>query len=84
MDNVDLRKFPDSAALARAAAQDWVVWLQSAQKGRSGNQRIRVALSGGRITKDFFAEVVRQDPDPALYKNVHFFWADELTTPRDY
>ncbi|MBI3879880.1 MAG: 6-phosphogluconolactonase [Verrucomicrobia bacterium] len=35
-----------------------------------------VALSGGRITKTFFGEIVAQ-AKPAALAGVHFFWADE-------
>jgi len=85
---IDIRQFADSAALASAAARDWLNWLNQAQQ-RPGNAPICVALSGGRITRDFFQETVRQfQSNPAqpsaaqgLFKNVHFFWADERCVP---
>jgi len=70
-----------STELARAAAADWMAWLRDTQKRKAGKDRIRVALSGGRITKDFFAEVVKLGSEQGLYQNVHFFWADERCVP---
>ncbi len=81
MDNIDLRKFPDADSLARAAAQDWLAWLGESQKRKAGQDRIRVALSGGRITKEFFMRVGELGSKPELYENVHFFWADERCVP---
>ena len=70
--NVDLKLFPDDQALSAAAARDWLTLLQAS----SGPHR--VALSGGRIAKNFFAAVADlAKGSGSLFANVHFFWADE-------
>jgi 6-phosphogluconolactonase len=86
----NLHNYPDPASLARAAAADWLSHLEAANAGNTGGLPIPTALSGGRITRDFFAEIVRQyraKPDNSLFKglfdNVHFFWADERCVPPD-
>jgi 6-phosphogluconolactonase len=79
MPNFELITFPNPDALARAAAEAWLDEIESAN--RSGKLHC-VALSGGRITQKFFADVVelaktRKTP----FANVHFFWADERCVP---
>ena len=79
----DLFPFPNSAALAHAAASAWLETIElSQQKG----QPQFVALSGGRIARDFFtatAEAARARK--VSLANVHFFWADErCVRPTDH
>jgi 6-phosphogluconolactonase len=70
--NIKLNLFPDNQALSVAAARDWLALLQAS----SGPQA--VAVSGGRIAKDFFAAVADlAKASGASLANVHFFWADE-------
>ncbi len=82
---IELLSFPSDAALAKAAAADWLQQLR-VNSGKAGNLPYSVALSGGRIAKTFFTEIVRQaQAQPETGKNifprVHFFWADERCVP---
>jgi 6-phosphogluconolactonase len=70
--NYELRQFPNSEALALAAAQDWSRELTTSRF---------VALSGGRIAVQFFNAVVGLAPN---LEKVHFFWADERCVPADH
>ena len=81
MGEAKLIHFPDDEALARAAAREWVSSANSAaQEGR----KYLVALSGGRITKKLFAQVVELAASQAgSLSNVEFFWADERCLPPD-
>ena len=76
---IELLKFPDSAALAAAAAKAWIQAV--AQAGRERKPHF-VALSGGRIVRDFYQRVVdavhAQQTD---FGHVHFFWGDERCVP---
>ena len=58
-----LRQFLTDDALARAAAGAWLDLIQSANQTNTVHT---VALSGGRITKKFFAETVQQSKARAL------------------
>jgi 6-phosphogluconolactonase len=67
-----VKAFQDDQALAAAAAQDWLTLLQMSDGPYA------VALSGGRIARNFFAAVA----DLAMaagapLANVRFFFADE-------
>lgn len=82
---IALRKFSGPADLAQAAAADWLKFLDAVFP-----RQLTIALSGGRITRDFFSETVRQYRElPAdrknrpLFDRVHFFWADERCVPPD-
>jgi 6-phosphogluconolactonase len=71
--------FPNAQALAFAAAADWLGCLQNSSASSL------VALSGGRIARDFFAAVTaRAGKSGAPLRNVHFFWADERCVPPDH
>lgn len=82
----ELLSFASANELARAAAGAWLDEIEAAR--RAGKLHC-VALSGGRITQKFFAEVVEQAQirkigdggTPSLPPNVHFFWADERCVP---
>ena len=54
-----LLKYPSDGALATAATADWLQQLRLASD-KPGNRPYTVALSGGRIAKTFFSEIVRQ------------------------
>src|SRR5689334_20681448 len=75
----EIKKFITAQALARAVAADWLnLWQQNVAMGKPYS----AALSGGRITKLFFEEVVDQSAGKTeLFSNVHFFWADERCVP---
>lgn len=81
MNAFELISFPDNAALAQAAASAWRDELAMAtQVGKAHC----VALSGGRITRDFFSAVVEQNRARNISLNtVDFFWADERCVPPD-
>lgn len=81
----ELLFYPSDTALAVAAASDWLQQLQ-VKPGKPGDLPYTVALSGGRIAKTFFTEIVRQaeaKPDSGnnIFRPVHFFWADERCVP---
>ena len=61
--------------LATNAARDWLAVVPESSS-------FSVALSGGRIAKDFFSAVARLawERGQAL-DHVHFFWADERCVP---
>jgi 6-phosphogluconolactonase len=80
--NVELLRFTDADALARAAAE---AWLNEIEMARQAAKLHAVALSGGRITEKFFAEVVAQArANRAGFVHVHFFWADERCVPPEH
>ena len=74
----EIIRCPDDRALAGEAARQWWSKLQA-----RGEDPFTVALSGGRITQLFYAEVAARAPRSAL-KEVHFFWADERCVPPDH
>lgn len=72
----ELKFFPADSELAAAAARDWLALLQSAPRP------FRVAVSGGRIAKTFFAAATKlARKSPNVLTDVHFFWADERCVP---
>ncbi len=74
-----IHSFQSAEALAAAVAGRWLDEIAVA--GRSGGL-VTVALSGGRITNTFFAEIVQQNRVRGLtLERVHFFWADERCVP---
>ena len=76
MANVELVRFPNAAALADAAAAQFVANVTVTSAPRT------VALSGGRIAKDFFQAVTKLvKTQNASLTHVHFFWADERCVP---
>jgi 6-phosphogluconolactonase len=84
MKNVELIQFAAPDDLARAVAGRWLERLAA-----GAGAPHHVALSGGRITQRFFAEVVKQagaetaapGGTKSLPSTVHFFWADERCVP---
>ena len=86
MANYEFISFANADELATRAANAWLDEIESAN--RAGTLHC-VALSGGRITKKFFAATVKQSElrkigdggTPSLPTNVHFFWADERCVP---
>jgi len=70
-----IQTFTNADELAKTVAGRWLDELAAA--GPAGRP-LTVALSGGRITKQFFAEIVAQSGARQLtLERVHFFWADE-------
>lgn len=77
----DLINFSSADELASTVAQAWL--MEIARANRAG-QAQHVALSGGRITLKFFAEVVALSRAQQIsLSGVHFFWADERCVPAD-
>ena len=81
MKSFELLSFATAADLARAAASAWLDEIEAA--ARAGKTQC-VALSGGRITQEFFSATVagaktRKTP----FDCVQFFWADERCVPPD-
>lgn len=78
MSRHELIPFADNVSLACAVAERWL--------GLLSNHPVAgpfcVALSGGRIPKLFYAEIVRLAvARPQLFAEVHFFWGDERCVP---
>ncbi|MEK7676860.1 MAG: 6-phosphogluconolactonase [Verrucomicrobiota bacterium] len=79
MNGFELRSFPDAAALAQAAAADWLEKVTAAH--RAGLPHL-AALSGGRIAREFFSAVAATAQAGGVsFDSVHFFWADERCVP---
>lgn len=76
MANWELKPFVSATALAQQCAADTLALVAK----RSGP--VCVALSGGRIAKDFFSSLARQAHEQGRsLAHVHFFWADERCVP---
>ena len=74
--NHALRTFDSAEDLAREAALRWL-------DAMAARDLFTVALSGGRIPKLLYAEVVSQASEDA-FANAHFFWGDErCVSPTD-
>jgi 6-phosphogluconolactonase len=72
---VELNSFPNSAALAQAVAS---AWLETIGVCHQNGQAQFVALSGGRIARDFYdATTAAARSRKVSLDTVHFFWADE-------
>lgn len=81
MQNFELISFGNADELARAVATAWLAVVEAAT---SADKPHSVALSGGRIAKNFFPAIVEQGRAKAVLLNaVHFFWADERSVPPD-
>ena len=75
----ELIAFQNSAALAQTAA---TAWLEEVEKAERAGKPHCVALSGGRITQEFFLSVVKLARlRGARLSGVHFFWTDERCVP---
>jgi 6-phosphogluconolactonase len=83
--NLELLRFSGPDELARAAAREWLAMLGVLHRDTSCPQLSRpaaVALSGGRIYKQFFNAVVELTREAkADFAGVDFFWADERCVP---
>ena len=81
MKNIDLKHFSTDAELAKAAAENWLATVNEAARK---NENHLVALSGGRIAKLLFAQIVEQTTVQKIsLSHVHFFWADERCVAPD-
>ena len=79
MPNWELKHFANAAALADQCAADCLALLAPP------SARKCIAISGGRIAKDFFTSVARVAKERGQsLANVHFFWADERCVPPEH
>lgn len=77
----DISKFASSTELAEAAAVAWIEALTAREAARDYS----VALSGGRIARDFFLALAHKAGQQQLsLARVHFFWADERCVGPDH
>lgn len=79
MGDYQLIQFTSPEQLAQAAARDWLQAIQAASRRAD---RYTVAVSGGRIARQFFeatAALAKSGSFP--FSNAHFFWADERCVP---
>lgn len=77
----ELRTFSNADELARAVAG---LWLNEVAVAQRENKVHCVALSGGRIARNFFSAIVAEAKKRAMSPgNIHFFWADERCVPPD-
>jgi 6-phosphogluconolactonase len=75
---IRLRYFSSAEELARAAA----IELHGLLARHDGNSPFGIALSGGRIAKSFYSELVQScGRSKVEFSEVHFFWADERCVP---
>ena len=75
----ELFDFPNAAALAADVARRWV---DAAAHAAAQNAPFRVALSGGRVARDFMAAVATEARRQGLPPEaVDFFWGDERCVP---
>lgn len=76
MSNWELKPCADATALAEHSAAKFIGWAALSSEPKT------VAVSGGRIAKDFFGAVTRQARERGeSLTHVHFFWADERCVP---
>ncbi|MBI3851550.1 MAG: 6-phosphogluconolactonase [Verrucomicrobia bacterium] len=79
MTNFELFTLPNAVALAQTVASAWISEVETAS--HAGAPQF-VALSGGRIARQFFAAVVElAKARNVSFAPVHFFWADERCVP---
>ena len=79
MKKFTLITFPNDVLLARAVAREW---LDVVEKFSHDGRTQCVALSGGRIAREFFNAVVEGARARSIsLAQVHFFWADERCVP---
>jgi len=77
----ELAVFPNAENLAQAAAGDW---LKEIEQAPTGGAPYCVALSGGRIARQFFSLTASQAKIRGMtLEHVHFFWGDERCVPPD-
>lgn len=82
MPRVDLLQFGSDRELAAVAAREWVQFVVRTASERG---RCSVALSGGRIAKAFYQEIIAQAPAAGVRGDVlEMFWADERCVPPDH
>src|SRR5436190_19374542 len=75
----DLLQFAASQSLAQSAARDC---LRAIAGVRASKDIVSVALSGGRIAREFCSTLASQiRTERVSLDGVHFFWSDERCVP---
>ncbi len=75
----ELVSFPNAAELARVVAARW---LDELAKRTETKRPYGVALSGGRVARDFFQAAAQQAGERRVsLASIHFFWGDERCVP---
>lgn len=78
MPNWELNSCASASAVAQQCATECLAFIAQS------NTRACVAVSGGRIAKDFFTSLARLTHEQGRsLAQVHFFWADERCVPPD-
>lgn len=78
----ELRIFPDTAALARAAAMQFV---ELAAASIALNRRFSVALAGGQTPRQMYQLLASAEFSGQIdWKHVHLFWSDERCVAPDH
>lgn len=76
--NSDLRIFPTSEALNRAAAE---AFAQLANRNIAEKGRFTVALAGGKTPRAIYQLLARDYREQIEWAQVHFFWGDDRYVP---
>ncbi len=74
----DLRVFPETTILNRAAAE---AFAQLANKAVAENGRFTVALAGGNTPRAIYKLLATNYRERVDWSRVHFFWGDERYVP---
>lgn len=75
----ELRRFASASELARIAAQEWLQLLAASADAATPHLAV---LSGGRIARAFYQELLASTgKQRGLWNRVHFFFADERCVP---
>jgi 6-phosphogluconolactonase len=75
---MDIRTYPDPAALMDAAAAEF---LASAADAIAGRGRCLVALSGGSTPRGMYERIAARGREALDWSHVEFLWSDERTVP---
>jgi 6-phosphogluconolactonase len=78
---MDIRTYPDPAALMDAAAADFLALARAAIDARG---RCLVALSGGSTPRGMYERLAALGPTTIDWSRVVFFWSDERSVPPDH
>jgi 6-phosphogluconolactonase len=75
---LEILSFRSAEEIAQAAAERWINALQE----RKTQSRFGIALSGGRIAKTLYTQMVLNARGASIdWNSIHFFWADERCVP---
>jgi len=82
-EKIVIRRFPDSAALCRAAAEHFAKRADEFVKGKG---RFNILLSGGSTPKGMFSLLAAEKElrDAVPWNDIHFFWGDERHVAPDH